>query len=482
MLFILLGLPAAIILALITPPGHVPDEYNHLCRADSLRYGTLIGHRGVIDGQMVSGVPCNAGLRLIMQLPARPMDLSPEPYTRKMDRFSRTIRWRAAPEFLEGGSIAGYMPLFYVPGALAIAMTHALGGLPAAAFCAVRFANLACFGVIGLLALGVAQRGRAVMACTMVLPMTLSLAASCSQDGLLIATTVLACACVTRVDASAAGARWRLCAAVLLAVIIASKPPYAPLALLLFLPAPRPLLRNMVACVLVILPALVWVGLELHVAAVPPRLAAAAAGPLWPDAPAIFTGPDFAAQLHVLLARPWRLVTLPWRTLTLNASELARQAIGVLDFLSIRLPRALYVIWLTALIAAILSDIAARQENSVLSSTNDAGDIKQAMTKVFWSFFSKKDCLLAFVSIVAAASSADAVALALYLQWTPVGMPWIGGVEGRYFLPLLPVLALALPRVAMPRLRTALNVIPLCAALTNLIWLPRVVMAFYAER
>ena len=453
--FLLLALPSAVTLALITPPGHVPDEYNHACRADSLLHGALIGHRGQIDGQIVSGVACNEGLRLIIQLPARPTDPTPEIYTRKMDRFSRRIAWSAGPAFLEAGSIAGYMPVFYVPGALAIGVTRAFGGLPAAAFRAMRFANLACFAVIGAFALGIAQRKRGLMACTLLLPMTLSLAASCSQDGLLIACAALACACLTRAGVPGSE-RWRAAAAVLLAVVIASKPPYAPLALLLFLPAPRPFWPTLAVCALVVLPAVGWVGLELHETSVPPHLPPAPAGPLWPGAPAMFSGPDFAAQFRVLTVRPWRLIALPWRALVSAREALLRQAIGVLDYLSLVLPAPLYGLWLAALGAGALSD-----------AFSGAGPVRNQAR---------------LLPVTAVFLSATAVALALYLQWTPVGMPWIGGLEGRYFLPFLPVLALALPGWAGPRMSRALLCVPLVVALTDLVWLPGVVLAFYGSK
>lgn len=61
--------------------------------------------------------------------------------------------------------------------------------------------------------------------------------------------------------------------------------------------------------------------------------------------------------------------------------------------------------------------------------------------------------------------------LGLYMTWTPVGAPAISGVQGRYFLPLLPLL-LILVRGALPRLQCCLPrlelLVLLLAAVGNL--------------
>jgi uncharacterized membrane protein len=46
---------------------------------------------------------------------------------------------------------------------------------------------------------------------------------------------------------------------------------------------------------------------------------------------------------------------------------------------------------------------------------------------------------------VAASASALAVFFLIYLQWNPVGAKFIDGVQGRYFIPLLPIVAVCLP-------------------------------------
>jgi len=461
-LFLLLAIPTALQLAFLIPLGHAPDELVHALRADSLLHGAWIGHREKQGGRWVSGLPANVALKGVPTMPVQPMLTAPQPQTEAMIRQSEAVTWYPRTLFIPtGSSVVAYEPLPYVPGALAIAITRLLGGSPALAFLAIRLANIACFAVIGALALTVARRGQATIACVLLLPMTLSLAASCSQDGLLIATAALACACLSRLPCLATPARspWFAAAAMLLTVLIASKPPYAPLALLLLLPLSRQdLWRRLAIAALVPLPALGWAVWGAAYVIQPPPLPPAEAGPLWPGArPAMFAGPDFAAQLRVLAAHPALAITLPVRSIWTQADLLLHQLVGILDWLCILLPPGLYYLWFAALAASVLSNIVASPPLPRCPAS--------------WI-----DCAL---PLAAASLAAIAVGTALYVQWTPVGMPWIGGIQGRYFLPLIPALALAPPLWPRPRASLVLQSLPLAVAAIDLVWLPRIVAAFY---
>ena len=47
---------------------------------------------------------------------------------------------------------------------------------------------------------------------------------------------------------------------------------------------------------------------------------------------------------------------------------------------------------------------------------------------------------LAVVQTLVFIASLVAVAGALYIGWTPVGQNWVDGIQGRYFLPVIPLL------------------------------------------
>jgi hypothetical protein len=354
--------------------------------------------------------------------------------------------------------------LVYVPGALAIGLCKLLGFSPLSAFLGVRLANFCVFLVAGAAALRIASRGTVVMACTLLLPMSLGLAASCSQDGLLIAAAALAVACLTRVEGAPApmAARWFWLAVTLLAGVALAKPPYAPLGLLLLIPVRRTLRAAfgvLPGVALVVVPAAAWSVLEGRVAVVTRHDAVAEAGPLWPgERPALFTGPDIGAQLHVLAAHPWALVWLPLHSVASDSGALVRQAVGILDYLCLDLPGWIYYVWFVALGCAIAAEW--------------FGGGRAAR----WRF---GDAVLSGVAVLLTVLS---IGIALYLQWTPVGMAWIGGIEGRYFLPLLPGVVLGLPRGGRPRLAHGFAAVVLIAAAVDAAVLPGLVAAFYPLR
>ena len=444
MLFLALGLPLGLVLAVRVPFGHVPDERNHALRAESLLHGSWVGQRGTAWDHETSGLLADWAIAAVVTLPEQPMTATPEPVTPEMARRADAVTWNRQPAFVEAGSIAGYLPVLYGPGAIAIGCVKASGGGPAAAFRAVRIVNLLCFGLIGALALRVTRRGRVLMACTLLLPMTLSLAASCSQDGLLIACATLAAACMTRATEAATPTRrtWFAAGWVLLALVIASKPPYAPLSIILLLPLRpgRGLRLRAALTVLATLPAAAWLAVETRLVMTSPLRPAAEAGPLWPGPrPAMFTGPDPDAQWRVLAAAPSRAVSLPLRSIASGAGTLLHQLVGVLDYLCLRLPDGLYYLWFAALAASALATVAG------------------PAAPVRWP-----DCLLVWGAVLLCAV---AVGDGQYLQWTPVGMNWIGGIQGRYFLPLLPILAIGLPCWRLDRIVTPLAVLPVAAAL-----------------
>jgi hypothetical protein len=479
MLFLFLTLPIGVFLAGTVPLGHVADETAHLLRADGLLYGGIIGHREPVtlpDGRRVvaSGVPADMALLSVVTLPIRPVDPAPQAITAEMVQRARAVSWPDHPTFVNLSYTASYMPLFYLPAAIALGVAKLVGIAPFQAFIAARLANLLCFAGMGSAALLVARRGQIVMFWTLAVPMTLNLAASASQDGLLIASSVLAAALISRASEDAAlravsRSPWYWTAAVLIACVATVKPPYLPLAAMLLLPLPidgdrRPSWhefgRRAVAIVLVCLPVFGWTWLAIHHASVPRMLDPYEAGPLWPGPrPAVFENADVAAQLRVLMAAPTRFFTLPLLHLWYD-NAMPSEIIGVLGWLNLALPHMLYVLWTVALVAAIVGDC--------VGPTDTTG------TQVRWAEFA--------LLLGTAVAAIFGIYISQYLIWTPVGMPWIGGPQGRYLLPLFPLLALALPRLGLPggaRLRRALLALPLAAAAANVLMLPRLIVGFY---
>jgi uncharacterized membrane protein len=477
-LFLLLVLPLAVVCAFIVPPGQVADEPAHISKAASLLHGELIGHRATVDGAggpvIVSGVDANiAPMQVAMILAVHPPHID-----RALLATARAVGWADKTTLVGIGPIAGYFPGFYLPAALGMGVAHVLGASPFDAVLAGRVVNTLCFGLLGAAALLLARRGRTLIFCTLAVPMSPTLAASFNQDGLMIAATALAAALLTRRGDPALPPepQWRSCyalAAVLVALICLAKPPYLPIALMLLLPLPpvrflrqaRPELLRRVGVLIVVAGLVVgWAGFAIiHVTSsipYPPEMA----GPLWPGDPAqTFDATDVGAQLRVLFADPLRLVTLPVTTL-LHDVNMVFMMIGVLGWLDVMLPKWIYGAWQWAALAALLAD-AIGQSRTALPSWFRPPALTDTMLLLLGVFS-------AFLGIY----------LSQYLIWTHVGLARIDGPQGRYLLPLIPVVALAIPRFRLRGgevLSGVLTAVPLAVAMADVFVLPMVLVATY---
>jgi uncharacterized membrane protein len=473
-MFLLFAAPLCLFFAMVVPFGQVADEPSHIQRADSLIHGELIGRRSEKvseDGirRTVAGIDADLGL-LVAAFPVIPPAVKVE--QANIDR-SQASEWAPTRTFVDLATIVTYMPAFYLPTGLTLGAAKLLHLSPYHAIRAARLVDTLCFLLLGTAALLLARRGQVLLFCTLTVPMTLSLGSSCNQDGLIVASVILATALLTRSwDRGETIVRRRSyqIAAFLLALVIATKPPYFPLAAMLLIPLPswrsfakawRMLVPRGAVVALTLLPGLLWNAYALrYVAAAQPIFPAYHGGPLWPGDPSIlFTAADAAAQLKVLLAQPLLMVTLPLESLG-QTRMLAQQFVGSLGWLMIYLPSFLYTLWGIGLGAALLADLTTDEPTPA-----SAG----------WQDFA--------LLLLACIAAIFAVWLSQYLTWTPVGATHIEGPQGRYLLPILPMLAVALPGFAVPGGRTVRRVLSLApgvALAVGLLVLPgMVVSTFY---
>lgn len=424
-----LGLPLGILLALLVPFGEVADESAHLLRAVALMDGQIVGHREAIpfsDGstRTTAGVTIDPAWERLSR--SRPITSAYSPAPTSLDDDAA-----GKPAFVPLYTIGTYCPVFYVPSAIGLLLGKALGLPDTTAALIGRFANLAAYLLIGLGALALAQRGRILFFCILMLPMSLSLAASFNHDSLIIATTVLAAALLSRRSPCHVGPSRRSLgvAAALIALVLLAKPPYAPLAAMLLVPLPagrdigRFLLRRTALAALVVLPGVLWFGYANAVVATPVPRYTYEAGPLWNGArPATFDGTDTRAQAQVLLSEPIRLLTVPAKFLftVKHMATLAMGAIGFFGWLDKPLPVALYWLWAAGFVLPFAA--LAGQGEGIRRA--DLALLAGSALLCVWL-----------------------VILSQYLSWTNVGEQVVYGPQGRYLLPILPILALAVPRL-----------------------------------
>lgn len=431
-LFILATAPVVVLFALAVPVGEVPDEAAHIERADSVRHGEIAGVRRALDPQAVS--PVDVSVRIDMGALAAGFAFTPgtplvdKHLTQARVDTLRSIAWTNRLDWVRLSNTGVYPPFLYIPAAAAMQLAKYLGHGPYVAVLAARLLNALLYIAAGAAAIALALRGRPILFALLCLPMSLSLAASINQDGLVIACAALAGALLTRPERRA----W-WCAALLLDLAAMAKPNLLPLALLVPVLTPGGWRNNRARAglgfTLAAGPAAIWTAaMALFVATPFPRPPAQPGGPLWTgDLQRLFATTDPAAQLHILLEAPLRMITLPLAGLWEKGVWFWREAIGVIGTLDVVLPMPMYTAWTWALAAGLLAGL--------FESGRRPPDLRPTA---------------AVIAVGGGVLAVWAICILQYLSWTRVGADVVEGLQGRY---LIPIAALALPVASLPILR-----------------------------
>lgn len=314
--------------------------------------------------------------------------------------------------------IASYTPVPYAPQIVAALIGRVFRLRPMATFYLGRIANVLAFALIVAWAIRVMPYLPRAFFAIALWPMSMYLAASWSADALTIAVAFLVAAVLCRPPPR----RHDVIAAFLLGLC---KPGYSVIALV---GATR---RKWLA-----------IGAAFAGAAIATLSMASLYTPVHGDA---------RAQWPCLRAHPLRYFAIAANDLAQHGFAYIEQAIGRLGVLDLFLPRA--VIWIELALLALI----------VL-----AGD------RVRW-----RDRVMSIVVVIIVVAGTG---LTLYLTWSAPCGSAIEGVQGRYFLPILPLLAIALARPATrnPRVERVLSITaPVVLAGSNLIALYVIAARYY---
>lgn len=387
--FAVVGGLCALALAILTPPFQSPDEHQHLFRAYQLSELRIVPFAR--DGRIVVTVPTS-----LLKLATTFLGTA-EPHPRReihprslVDVVSIGNNRLRPTVTAEAHIAAAYPPTGYVAQAAGVGVARLVGAGPLGLLYAARIANVLFCVAIVTLALRLMPVGRYVGLSLALLPMSLAMFASAAPDGPVIAASVLFAALAQR--AVLTPTRWDLpIALAALLVFGVAKLAYAPLA---FASAASRrgrgagLTAGLLICALLV----VWLALA---PAATPRV-----------------GSDVARQFHCITAKPLSYLWTLTATLIQQAQALSIQGIGVLGLLNVLLPSWGY---LTAGLSIGLSLLADDKQQS----------LPGAALTLWWGL---------------AAAAVGAFMTALYLQWNTPCAPQISGAQGRYFLPLLPIL------------------------------------------
>ena len=405
-------------LCFLVPPFMVADEPAHFFRAYALSRGEP-GAEERLDG---AGAVLPTSLE---ELVAELWTGVPGHPERKVDpqAIRRALEKPLEPErtaFIDYRTAAQYLFVPYLPQAAGLALGRLVGATPLAGFYLARLANLLAGTLLLLLAIRQLPACRWLAAMVAVTPMALTNRASVSADVVVVGAAWVLVATAAKLALAPAEASGRRDHALLLAtavVLCLTKPPYALLALApCIVPRERwPRGRRGAAFAAAYVAAVVLAtGLALGTAL-------SLDLSVRPGAPV-----DREAQLRDAVREPLRAARIVAADAVVHGPRYAAQLVGVqLGWLDTRLPWWLVEGYLLILAALLVLDGGPRPSLG------------------WW----RRAWLAALV-----AASALAIIASQYMAFTPYRADFVEGVQGRYFLPLVPAAALALhrPRRAGP--------------------------------
>jgi uncharacterized membrane protein len=407
------GGASILLLVILVPPFQVPDEPQHFYRSYQLSTGELWPK--LENGAAGSDLP--ASLPALVERFLGTTELHTERGLRTaqlqetLAEFSRPLDVDRTA-FVDFSGSAFYAPLPYLPQALAIAGARAVGIGPLGLFYVGRLANALAAIIATYIAIRLLPVGRGVALVVALLPMTQFQTASLSADGPTIAAAFLFTAIITRFLVDGVWAVGRTVAAFASGLIMCSvKFVYMPLlfaGLGTLFGSSAPSRKA-------------WGGVVTQVGT---ALAVTALVALWLHAntgrvSGLPEGVDMEKQVALVLERPELFLATSVRSLLANGEFLARSLIGILGWLSLALPAWVYATVGFAIAFSVYSDV---------------GHGELPWPVAVWL-------------LTLATGAFLLVQLALYVYWNPVGARIIEGVQGRYIIPLLPMVGVAVSSV-----------------------------------
>lgn len=406
-LMLALGFPLGVAVLCLSPPFQVPDEMVHFYRAYQISEGGFVAQEvpGSTGGalptslaQTVNSLVLDGDIRghRELKIPRAPLRAS----------FAIALSPKLRePVAFPGGVL--YTPIVYFPQSVAMAIGRSLLLAPVVLMYFGRVGNLLLSLAILAWAIRLAPFQQWSLVAISLSPMVVFTRSSLSADALTFSCALLAVSLIARevVETGLVSrTRFALLASVF-AVLGLCKSTYF-----------------LLAFAIVLVPAQRFGGKLNHLvtsgALVATAIGPAAAWTRWVGHlfRSINPGANPAQQSAFVLDHPLYALSV-WLSASWSFGDFyLRSAMGVLGWLDTPLPDwVLILLWLSLALVAISQASPVSIAQRVLA-----------------------------VGIVAANSLC--VIAALYLAWTPVGADHVEGVQGRYFLPLLPLLLLTMGR------------------------------------
>ncbi len=399
----------------VTPPASVPDEPMHLVRVFRVAQGdffsssqtklpSLDAYCDLLDLVGMDRVPqaLNAQFRRFLTEPAQPLTLQ------------------------DYGS--SYAPVPYLPAAAVVRLLSYATPNTAVYLYSARLATFVVALLLAYAAIQIIPFGRWSLLAVNLLPMRLYLMASFSPDAITTSLAMLwialiAASCVDEKKLSPA----RLVSMGIVGAALAFTKPMFVFLLLLIVAVPLRKMthyKKLLVCVGMLL-VIVFVIKLVLIARTIDWNAIATPKPPAPAKDALAQGPagslyflssvNPTAQLALLIQHPCNLAKVLVHGYWLNGANIPKSSVGVFGWFNVFLENGLY--W---------------------------GAYVLLMLSAFVDGACRTDRRFRIVSLLLFMFALVLIPTLLYLGWTPVGATYFQGVHGRYYLPYLPLLLLAL--------------------------------------
>lgn len=403
LIYVIAALPLILFLSFFRQPIGVADEWAHIARAAQL-----------MDGHLFTQV-AEAGKPPMGSIDPNFMSLTDQVHARRNEGMATLLPDIAPLHWTDQRALANYNSSVYFPAPYIVSMAalKVSSLLKLSIVSALQVANLfnglICVAIAAL-AIALAPRAKTVIFVIAILPMTLFLFASASPDGPLISSALVVFALLARVlaDRTSSPALFTLLAA-LLTVVAATKLPYLPFALSLIVATwlgstvQRPSWVVPAGATLVVATVSIGWTVITNAGAIDVNWGAGVANP--------------SEQIAFLLGKPLAIVTIAKETLGKWGVSYLHQMVGFLGWHDAPITVAGQAILLTLIMVTFVLD----------APSAPFGRAR-------------------LVTLLGLLASVGAIFASLFIATNPVGsLRPIEGVQGRYFLPLLPFLALLAP-------------------------------------
>lgn len=409
-----------IIMMFIMPPLQAPDEPVHFYRAYEISQG------GMVTDNTSEGVGSYLPKSIQkMEDLLEAKRISFNPYEKvNFEGFKEALKEplnKNDKEFYVYPSAAVYAPVQYIPQSIGIALGNLLNLPVLMVFYLGRLANLIVWALLIRYALKIVPFGKNILAITALFPVCLQQAASISPDAMLNGISILFIAYTLSLSESKEelNIKHKLLILAMAVFITLSKIVYLPIVLILFL-IPKERFKNgnhyVIFIVLVGIISLLITGSWMKY--VDARLGLDFAP---------FLGVNTGMQIKYALTHPFRYAFIIRNTLFMYSEAYIEGAIGNLGWLDTMLPYSvIYSLFFTSIFVSVTSDMPKHRKQRIL-----------------------------FIFIFV--TSALLILSSLYAGWTPVAHEIIAGVQGRYFIPVIPLLLMFIPNLKVQMSRANFN-------------------------